>query len=143
MKKLLAAALCSFSLAAQTISIEEFEPKSTLVVPQHKLTRARFPFIDVHNHQRAVGNEKLGSLIRDMDGLNMRILVDSLPMGASGEWVKNAVKSMKAHSPSRFAAMTSLDLKDIGDPNYSQRAAAQLEEDIKNGAVGLKVWKNF
>ena len=143
MKPFLTALLLSFPLAAQTISIEDFEPKSTLVVPQHKLTRAKYPFIDVHNHQRDVSNTKLDSLIRDMDGLNMRILVDSLPNGGSGEWVKNAVKSVKAHSPNRFAVMTSLDLKDPDDPNFSKRIAAQLEEDIKNGAAGLKVWKNF
>jgi hypothetical protein len=33
------------------MDFEEYEPKSTLVVPQHLLTHAKFPFFDVHNHQ--------------------------------------------------------------------------------------------
>ena len=49
--KFLIFALLSFSALAQTMSIEEYDPKSTLVVPQHLVTRAKYPFIDVHNHQ--------------------------------------------------------------------------------------------
>ncbi|MCC7153723.1 MAG: amidohydrolase [Bryobacterales bacterium] len=135
--------LCAAMAAAQTMSIEEFEPKSTLVVPQHRLTRAKYPFIDVHNHQRDVSKARLDALVRDMDSLNMRALVNSIPGGAAGAWVKNAVASMKAHSPNRFAVMTTIDFNGAGEPGYGQKAAAQLEEDIKNGAAGLKVWKNF
>ncbi|MCU1272585.1 MAG: amidohydrolase family protein, partial [Bryobacterales bacterium] len=49
--KFLFFALLASSILAQTMSIEEYEPKSTLVVPQHPVTRAKYPFIDVHNHQ--------------------------------------------------------------------------------------------
>lgn len=35
------------------MSFEEYEPRSTLVVSEHPVTRARFPFVDVHNHQDA------------------------------------------------------------------------------------------
>ena len=34
------------------MSIEEYTPKSGLVVPQHPVTRAKFPFVDVHNQDR-------------------------------------------------------------------------------------------
>ena len=50
--KVLFAALCRAVWPfAQTMTIEEYEPKSTLVVPQHPVKRAKYPFIDVHNHQ--------------------------------------------------------------------------------------------
>jgi uncharacterized protein len=41
---------CAFSLMAQNakMDFEKYEPKSTLVVPEHKVTKAKFPFIDVH-----------------------------------------------------------------------------------------------
>ncbi len=38
--------------AQQSMSIEEYDPKSTLVVPQHPVSRAKYPFIDVHNRQQ-------------------------------------------------------------------------------------------
>jgi hypothetical protein len=36
------------------MSVEEYEPKSTLKVPQYLLTRAKYPFIDVHTHYDAL-----------------------------------------------------------------------------------------
>lgn len=128
---------------AQTMSIEEFEPKSTLRVPEHKLTRAKFPFIDVHNHQRDVKPEKLEQLVRDMDSLNMRILINSPVGGGHGKWVADAVQAMKAKDAKRFAVMTNIDYSNLDAPDYPQRAAAQVEADIKAGAIGLKVWKHL
>ena len=144
MRRLLLLTLGLTAIAsAQTISIEEFEPKSTLRVPEHKPTRAKFPFIDVHNHQRDVSPEKLTKLIADMDSLNMGILINSPVGGGHGKWVANAVTAMKAHSPTRFAAMTNIDYTGLDDPDYATRAAAQVETDIKAGAIGLKVWKHL
>src|SRR5438034_11007950 len=34
----------------QTPSLEEYRPRSTLVTREHKIERARFPFIDIHSH---------------------------------------------------------------------------------------------
>ena len=144
MHRFLLSLLCFVTVAAaQSISIEEFEPKSTLRVPEHKPTRAKFPFIDVHNHQRDVTPDRLKRLIEDMDSLNMGILINSPVNGGSGKWVANAVTAMKAHSAARFAVMTNIDTSTLDAPDYSQRAAAQLEADIKAGAIGLKVWKQF
>ncbi len=144
MHRFLLLLLCLVGVAAaQSISIEEFEPKSTLRVPEHKPTRAKFPFIDVHNHQRDVTPDRLKRLIEDMDSLNMGILINSPVNGGSGKWVANAVTAMKAHSAARFAAMTNIDTSNLDAPDYSQRAAAQLKADIQAGAIGLKVWKQF
>lgn len=129
--------------SAQTISIEEFEPKSTLRVSEHLLTRSKFPFIDVHNHQRDVTPGKLDQLIRDMDALNMGILINSPVGGGSGKWVADAHAAMKARDARRFAVMTNIDYTNLEDPGYSARAAAQVEADIKAGAIGLKVWKHL
>jgi len=145
MHRSLLSLLSFFTLVAtaQTVSIEEYEPKSTLRVPEHHLTRAKFPFIDVHTHHRDVSPAKLDQLIRDMDGLNMGAMINSPVGGGSGAWVANAAKAMKAHSPKRFAVMTNIDYTNLEDPDYATRAAAQVEADIKAGAVGVKVWKHL
>jgi hypothetical protein len=64
-------------LGQQSTKLEEYAPKSTLVVPQHIVKRAKYMFIDVHNHQYDTSPGHLRELLRDMDSLNMRILVDS------------------------------------------------------------------
>lgn len=143
MKKVLAGAAvcCGALLVAQQIpNIEEYNPKSTLVVPEHHPKRAKFPFIDIHNHQRDTSQQHLADLIHDMDSLNMRILVDSPVNGGSGTWLKNAIANVRAYNKDRFAVMTNIDMSKREDPDGM---ATQLEEDIKNGASGLKVWKNF
>lgn len=33
------------------MDFEEYDPPSSLVVKEHRLKRARYPFIDIHNHQ--------------------------------------------------------------------------------------------
>ena len=86
---------------AQSISIEEFNPKSTLRVPEHKPTRAKFPFIDIHTHHRDVTPDRIKRLIADMDGLNMGALVNSPVGGGHGKWVVNANAAMQAAAPGR------------------------------------------
>ncbi|HKX00264.1 MAG TPA: amidohydrolase family protein [Bryobacteraceae bacterium] len=141
MKTTLLAILFVPALAAQTMSIEEYEPKSTLVVPQHVLTRAKYPFIDVHNHQYGLTPEKVDKLVADMDGINLRIMVNL--SGGYGDRLQENVRVLKARYKDRFVVFANLDFSNIDDPNYGKRAAAQLEQDIRNGAQGLKFFKNF
>lgn len=128
------------------MSIEDFDPKSTLRVPEHKPTRAKFPFIDVHTHHRDVTPARLDQLVKDMDSLNMGLMINSPVRGGHGKWVADAAAASKAHSPARFRVMTNMDRAQhqSQDPDYGARAAAQLETDIKAGAgaIGLKVWKS-
>ncbi len=135
--------LAAARLTPQSMPLEEYQPKSALVVPQHIVKRARFPFIDVHNHQWNTSPAHLAQLLADMDALNMRILVDSPVNGGCCDWVRTAVANMRAAGKGRFAPMTNIDFSNLDAPDYSGRAASELEQDIRAGAVGLKVWKNF
>jgi len=135
-----AAVFCS-ALAAQTMSIEEYEPKSTLVVPEHIVKRAKYPFIDVHNHQYDLTPAKVDKLVADMDGINLRIMVNL--SGGYGEKLKENVHILKDRYKVRFVVFANLDFSNIDAPDYPERAARQLEQDVRNGAQGLKFFKNF
>jgi uncharacterized protein len=127
---------------AQTMSIEEYEPKSTLVVPENKPTRAKYPFIDVHSHQNSnMAREKLDQLVREMDAMNMAVMVNL--SGGQGERLKSGVTNLKGAYPKRFVVFANLDFSGIDQPGWGERAAAQLEQDVKNGAQGLKIFKNL
>ena len=129
--------------AAQTMSIEEYEPKSTLVVPEHKPSRARFPFIDVHNHQdTAASGAAIDTIVREMDAMNMRVMVNL--SGGSGDSLAAGVKNWSGRHPGRFATFANIDFAGIDEPGWAARAAAQLERDVRQGgAKGLKIFKNF
>jgi predicted TIM-barrel fold metal-dependent hydrolase len=124
------------------MSFEEYEPRSTLVVPQHPVARAKYPFIDSHNHQDTdLSEAAVEELVRAMDALNMRVMVNL--SGGSGDELAGAVRSFKGRYPKRFAVFANVDFNGIGDPSWGARASAQLERDVRNGAQGLKIYKNF
>src|SRR5271165_671256 len=136
------AVLLTLPASAQTMSIEEYSPKSTLVVPQHPVARAKYPFIDVHNHQDGLMKpDKLEKLVADMDRINLQVMVNL--SGSFGDRLKKSVANMKGRYPTRFITFANIDFKGLDDSDYPQRAAAQLEKDVANGAQGLKIFKNF
>src|SRR5437588_10444353 len=101
--------LLASSLAlAQTISIEEYDPKSTLVVPQHPVKRAKYPFIDVHNHQYGLTSESVDKLVADMDSINLRIMVNL--SGGYGERLKENVAILKMRYKDRFVVFANMDI---------------------------------
>ena len=126
----------------QTMTIEEYEPKSTLVVPVHLVTKAKYPFIDVHNHQSLNPEpDELTKLIQEMDALNLQVMVNL--SGGSGDTLAKGVRNTKGRYPKRFIIFANLDFQGIDEPGYGERAAKQLEQDVANGASGLKFFKNF
>ena len=58
------------------MDVEDYDPISTLVVPKHELKHSKFPFIDVHNHQWTMPVQDLDKLIKEMDSLNMGVMVN-------------------------------------------------------------------
>jgi uncharacterized protein len=130
-----------FSQSAEKMDFEKYNPTSTLVVPQHKLTKAKFPFIDVHNHQFGMPTQNLGTLISEMDKLNMAVMVNL--SGQSGNSIVQSVKNIKDNYPKRFIVFANVDFGKVGESGWGEKAAAQLETDVKNGANGLKIYKSL
>ena len=131
-----------------TMSFEEYEPRSTLVVPEHIVTRARHPFIDVHSHQRGstMTQEAAEELVRQMDGINLGVLVNLSGGSGEGSISENLVKAvanMKGRYPKRFVLFTNISFEGIDQPDYGERTARQIETDVANGAQGLKIYKNL
>lgn len=140
----LASLLLAPFLSAQqsTMSFEEYEPKSTLVVPEHPTPRAKYPFIDVHNHQESdISEAEVKQLVSEMDGINLAVMVN-----LSGRWGKELEQrsaTLKGRYPKRFVTFGNIDWRGVDEPGFGERAAKQLEEDVRNGAQGLKIFKDL
>jgi predicted TIM-barrel fold metal-dependent hydrolase len=80
-------------------------------------------------------------LIRDMEKLNMAVMVNL--SGQGGDRLKRSIKNIKDHHPNRFIVFTNIDFKGIGENNWTDKAVQQLEDDVKSGANGLKIFKNL
>lgn len=127
--------------AQHKMDFETYDPVSTLVVPEHPLTKARFPFIDVHNHQRGLGSGDLSNLTRDMDALNMKVMVNL--SGGNGPVLKRMTDNVKAHAPKRFIVFANINFSGIGEAGWTEKAVKQLQADYDAGAGGLKIFKNL
>ena len=133
------------------ITFEEYEPKSTLVTPQHPLKRSKFPFIDVHNHQWEMDSqEKVAKLVEGMDKLNMGLLVNLSGRGGASDEAKsnatlyNQIELTQKAFPNRFAIFTNVDFSKMDEAGWTQKAVAKLTDDVKNhGAKGLKIYKSL
>ena len=111
------------------ITFEEYEPKSTLVVPEHPLKKAKFPFIDVHNHQFEMGKpEKLKELTGEMDALNMKIMTNLSGRGfgnnaaESDKTLYGQLDNIKTNAPTRFIVFTNVDFSKIGNADFADKA---------------------
>ena len=126
---------------SQSMTFEEYDPKSTLVVPDHKVPRSKFPVIDIHSHHTNLTPDYVDSRVKEMDSINLRVIVNL--SGGTGERLKQTVAAMKGRYPDRFVVFANLSFDDLNEPGYGKRAAARLEADVKNGAQGLKIFKNY
>src|SRR5215472_17108860 len=124
-----------------TPTIEEYQPKSTLVTKEHKLERAKFPFIDIHSHHWNPTADEVDRLVREMDTINLRVMVNL--SGGPGEQLRQTVATMKWRHPDRFVVFSNMSYDDLNDPAFSKRVTERFVQDVKNGAQGLKIFKNF
>lgn len=135
-----------------------YDPPSTLVVPETEVTRAKYPFIDVHNHQWRMATEPLDATVEAMEALNMAVMVNLSGRGgrrielADGSFrfgtgtpdhLKQVLANARDNAPGRFVVFTNIDFEEFGSVDWTDRTVAQLREDVEAGAAGLKIYKNL
>ena len=124
-------------------SIRDYKPRSTLVVPEHPVPRAKFPVVDIHGHPPGLSSvEGVNRLVEAMDPLNLELMVNA--SGVSGDRLRQALDTVRAAGHAdRVVMFTNIDFRDVG-PGFGKRAAQQLEADVKAGALGVgEIMKSF
>ncbi|MCC7178187.1 MAG: amidohydrolase family protein [Acidobacteria bacterium] len=125
------------------LSIIDYKPRSTLKVAEHPVPKAKFPVIDIHSHQPTpISPEQFERVVAGMDANNLRILVNL--SGGTGDRLRQGLDAI-AKSPhrDRMVLFANVDFTGVGTPGWSEKAAAQLERDIRAGARGLKIFKDL
>ena len=125
----------------QVMDIEEYEPISTLKVQEHLLTRAKFPFIDVHNHQFTMPVQNLDKLVEDMDDLNMAVMVNL--SGFRGKYLEWSLDNVNEKYSNRFTLFMNIDFEQLDDEGWPNETLSMMEESVEMGVKGLKVYKNL
>ena len=122
-------------------SIVDYRPKSTVVADAHPVPRAKYPVVDLHNHQTMTA-ETIERRLKELDELNVRVMVNL--SGRSGNDLIQKIEFIR-NSPhkDRFRVFANVLFNGAGTPGWSDKAATSLEADIRAGAIGLKIFKNL
>ena len=123
------------------MSFEEYDPPSTLVVPENLVTRAKFPFVDIHSHQFDMPIRDLSDLTAEMDSLNMVFMVNL--SGFRGMYLAKCLKNVKENAPNRFGLFVNLDWEKIDEIDFAANNLEILRQAKQDGAIGLKVYKGL
>ena len=139
------------------VLLKDFRPKCLLNVPAHIPERARFPVIDAHNH--LFGELAPDKLIEVMDAVGIRVWVNvtgntTMPIVNNTYTIARRdlscfLENYVKRYPGRFAAFTMSDFAQWDDPvlfrddSFADHCIAHLEEDVRQGACGLKVTKEL
>ena len=117
-------------------SIVDYRPKSTLVVDEHPVPRAKFPVVDIHSHTGPTP-PTIEQLIKEMDALNIRVL-NNLSGGFGAELRQRVEFIRSSKHANRFTVFANglNGFRDV-EPGYGRKAAGRLEEDVRSGAIGF------
>lgn len=123
------------------MDVETYEPVSTLKVPEHLLTHSKFPFIDVHNHQWTMPIQDLDKLAVEMDSLNMAVMVNL--SGFRGKYLEWSLDNVNKNYPKRFVLFLNINFENLDDAGWPEEPLKLMEEAVKQGVKGLKVYKGL
>ncbi len=129
--------------------LQDYRPRSKLVVKSTRVEKPRFPVIDAHNHLgKPIGldweNRPFAQLLDQLDEAGVTHYVDL--DGGWGEDVLNShLEAFKARAPERFSVFGGVDWSrwaEKGD-DFPEWAVKRLRAQKERGAEGLKIWKPF
>src|SRR5947209_2796206 len=100
---------------APKIYLNEYQPKSMLAVAEHRLSRAKFPIIDVHSHvSRFFGMQVFGKMLLNLTG-------------GTGDMLQRNIAELQVRHKGRFLVCTEPSYARYADANYPQWQAEELE----------------
>ena len=123
------------------MDIEEYSPRSSLVVPVTPVKRAKYPFIDVHNHQFDMPVKNLTKLTAEMDSLNMAFMINL--SGFRGLYLQKSLENIKENAPTRFGLFLNVDFEALEDEDFAFKQVELIHQAVEQDVMGLKVYKSL
>jgi uncharacterized protein len=134
--------LLSVPVSAQEgdLRLLDWKPQSQMVVSQTEILKPRFPVIDMHNHLRRLERTEEYLKVMDEVGVWMVASMDGL---SAGDFYKEHLRVSNSVSKERFLVFFSPDFSRINEPGFGENEARRLEEAVKKGVRGLKIFKSL
>jgi len=147
-----------FSQNQSNLLFEDYDPPSTLIVKETIITKAKFPFIDIHNHIFDMNKFDFEATLLEMEKLNMRIFNNLSGRGFNIERIGDSITGIGIldrpyflkSTPlvdnkikRNFILFTNIDFSGFDQPQWLSNTIKSLEDDINAGAQGLKIYKDL
>jgi predicted TIM-barrel fold metal-dependent hydrolase len=135
--------------SSSDLLLRDYMPQSQLRVPETKIEYPRYPVIDGHNHlgENFGGdwcNRPISELLDVLDEADVQILVD-LDGGWGEDILNRHLDHFKSAAPERFLHFGGVDWSQWSElgARFGESTAKKIRSQVKRGAQGLKIWKNF
>jgi uncharacterized protein len=114
--------------------LKDYRPVSIYKIPVTKISKAKFPVIDMHSHAYAQSDEELAGWVKRMDemGITKTIILSF----ATGHKFDSIYAKYAAYGE-RFEVWCGFDYTGCDKPGWSAKAVKELERCYKVGARGI------
>lgn len=118
----------------QQVKLKDYRPVSIYKTPQSKIPKAKYTAIDLHTHDNPKTDAEVDSWVQLMDevGIDKSVIL-SYSTGAAFD----AMARKYARYPNRFEVWCGFDYTGMDQPDWSQRAVAELVRCYQSGARGV------
>lgn len=140
-------------LLGKDLFLSDFEPRPLLVTEVHQIARAKYRVINVHAHfTYFIEKLSLDDMIRVMDSCGVERAVDldgSAVNDREMDQMQTRMDSFRSKYGGRFIQFYQVWFPDGGVPgndisdSYIPESVARFERAVRQGARGLKIWKNL
>ncbi len=125
---------------SRDLKLLDWKPISQLVVKETRILKPKYPVIDIHNHLGRLENTK--KYLEEMDKAGVWKCV-SLDGHSTEDRYKEHLRVSHSVSKDRFLVFFSPDFSKIDDPDFGKKEAIILEEAVKMGIRGMKIFKQL
>ena len=122
------------------LRLVDWRPVSQLKVKQTEVLKPKFPVIDIHNHLRKLDDTQ--KYLDEMDKAGVLQCV-SLDGNSKNDFYKKHLEASAKVSKDRFIVYFVPNFEDFDVPDYGKKEAAKLEQAVKLGCKGLKIYKEL
>jgi predicted TIM-barrel fold metal-dependent hydrolase len=114
--------------------LKDYKPHSIFKIPESRVEKARYPIVDVHQHDYARSDAEVARWVETMDAVGIERTI--ILSGATGKKFDETMARYGKH-PSRFEVWCGIDYSGFQDPGFGPAATAELERCFRGGAKGV------
>jgi uncharacterized protein len=118
----------------ESLLLKDFHPQSIYKTPETKVSKSRFPAIDMHAHVYAKTPEQVADWLRAMDETGIQ---KSVVMTMATGKAFDEIYALYAKYPDRFEVWCGFDYTGYDKPGFGPAAVKELERCCKAGARGV------